>query len=170
MILLFGAIPSELIGGYVCDKYESNDAGIKGKLSAAGAFVGAIFAILTFSYKSNFFLSMVYYYFVYLFAEVFFGPAYAQINKLISSQMQGFAVALFQLTGATSGSICTYLLGVFSDKYDLDENPQLIGKILMIFVLISYIGCIPFFLLNSREYAKNIKYQRMITNYVAKYS
>lgn len=28
--------------------------------------------------------------------------------------------------------------------------------------------CIPFFLLNSREYAKNIKYQRIITNYVAR--
>lgn len=106
-------------------------------------------------------------YFEYLFAEVFFGPSYAQINKLISSQMQGFAVAMFLITGATSGSIFTYLLGVLGDKYEVQKYPDRIGVILTIMVLISYIGCIPFFLLNAREYAKNIRYQRIITNYVA---
>lgn len=85
MILLFGGIPSEMMGGYICDKYEPRDAGIKGKLSAFGALFGAIFTILTFYIKTNFFVQMVAYYFEYLFAEVFFGPSYAQINKLISS-------------------------------------------------------------------------------------
>jgi hypothetical protein len=74
------------------------------------------------------------------------------------------------LTGASSGSLFTWLLGVLGDKYDIDNNPTKIGPILTIFVLISYFGSIPFFLLNAREYAKNIKYQRLITNYVAKHS
>ena len=40
------------------------------------------------------------------------------------------------------------------------------GYIMSAAVLISYIGCIPFFILNAHEYARNIKYQRIITNYV----
>lgn len=84
--------------------------------------------------------------------------------------MQGFAVALFMVTGAASGSLFTYILGVLGDKYDIDNNPDRIGHILTIFVCISYWGSIPFFLLNSREYARNIKYQNLITNYVAKHT
>jgi len=77
LILLFGSVPSELIGGYVCDKYEPRYPAIKGNVSAAGAFLGSIFIILTFLIKSNFWLQMAAYYFEYLFAEVFFGPSYA---------------------------------------------------------------------------------------------
>lgn len=71
-------------------------------------------------------------------------------------------------TGASSGSLFTYLLGVLGDKYHTKNDSVLQGRILTGFVLISYLGCIPFFLLNSVEYAKNIKYQTIITNYVAK--
>lgn len=56
---------------------------------------------------------------------------------------------------------------MFADKYDTKHNPELQGKILTVFVLISYLGCCPFFLLNAREYAKNIKYQEILTLYVA---
>ena len=57
------------------------------------------------------------------------------------------------LTGATSGSLFTYLLGVLGDKYDVTNNPDRFGYIMGTAVLISYLGCIPFFLLNAREYA-----------------
>lgn len=147
-----------MIGGWICDKYEPKVPGIKGIVSAAGAALASIFIVLTFYLKTTFAWAMVFYYFEYLTAEVFFGPAYAQINKLIASQMQGLGVAVFMLCGATSGSLFTFLLGVFGDKYDTKHNPELQGKILTIFVLISYLGCVPFFLLNAREYAKNIKY------------
>jgi sugar phosphate permease len=84
-ILVLGGIPSELIGGYIGDKYEPSIPGIKGYLSAAGAFLGSIFIVFTFILETSFWWKMVFYYLEYLFAEVFFGPSYAQINKLISS-------------------------------------------------------------------------------------
>ena len=77
LILLFGSVPSELIGGYLCDKYEPKYPYIKGYLSATGAFLGGIFIVFTFLIKSSFRLQMIAYYFEYLFAEVFFGPSYA---------------------------------------------------------------------------------------------
>ena len=168
LILLFGGMPSELIGGYICDKYEPAIPGIKGYVSAGGAFLGAICIVFTFMIKSNFEIQMVMYYFEYLFAECFFGPSYAQINKLISSQMQGLAVAIFMITGATAGSFFTAMLGVMGDKYEIDKHPQRMGYIMGTAVLISYLGCIPFFLMNAKEYAQNIRYQRIITAYVAK--
>lgn len=95
IILLTGGIPSEMIGGWICDKFEPRVNGIKGIVSASGAALGSIFIILTFYIKTTFAWAMVFYYFEYLTAEVFFGPAYAQINKLVASQMQGLGVAIF---------------------------------------------------------------------------
>ena len=60
---------------------------------------------------------------------------------------------MFMLTGATAGSIFTYVLGVMGDKYEVDKYPQRMGYIMGTAVLISYLGCIPFFLLNAKEYA-----------------
>ena len=54
LILLFGSVPSELIGGYLCDKYEPQYPYIKGYLSATGAFLGAICIVFTFLIESSF--------------------------------------------------------------------------------------------------------------------
>ena len=83
--MLFGAVPSELIGGYIGDNFEEDFPRIKGYLSAAGAFMGSIFIVLTFIIKSSFWMQLIAYYFEYLFAEVFFGPTYAQMNKIVQS-------------------------------------------------------------------------------------
>ena len=74
---MFGSVPSELIGGYLSDKYEDTYPRVKGHVSAAGAFLASIFAALLFFMKTNFWVSMVFYYFLYLTGEVFFGPSYA---------------------------------------------------------------------------------------------
>ena len=70
-------MPSELLGGYICDKYEADIPQIKGWLSALGAFLAAICIVFTFFIKTGFWWQMLAYYFEYLFAEVFFGPSYA---------------------------------------------------------------------------------------------
>lgn len=85
LILVFGSVPSELIGGIITDRCEESYPRIKGHLSAGGAFIASIFVYLTFQVKTTFAIQMVFYYFVYLFGEVFFGPSYAQINMLVQS-------------------------------------------------------------------------------------
>eukprot|EP00356_Strombidium_inclinatum_P003300 CAMPEP_0170499874 /NCGR_PEP_ID=MMETSP0208-20121228/32940_1 /TAXON_ID=197538 /ORGANISM="Strombidium inclinatum, Strain S3" /LENGTH=78 /DNA_ID=CAMNT_0010777631 /DNA_START=942 /DNA_END=1178 /DNA_ORIENTATION=+ len=75
---------------------------------------------------SSFWVQMTAFYFEYLTAEVFFGPSYSQINKIVRSTAQGLAVALFMLIGSLSGSLATYILGLLGDwvqeKYG-DSNP-----------------------------------------------
>ena len=60
------------------------------------------------------------------------------------------------LVGAASGSLATYCLGRLGDYYEINDNPLRIGNLLGVTVLLSYMGCIPFFLLNGREYSKLI--------------
>jgi len=72
------------------------------------------------------------------------------------------------LTGAASGSITTYILGLLGDHYEIGKYPERQGYLLGIAVLISYWGCIPFFLLNGREYAKLIVTQKKITSFIAR--
>lgn len=54
LILIFGAIPSEFIGGYVGDRWEPSYPRIKGHISAAGAGVASIFIVFTFIIPSSF--------------------------------------------------------------------------------------------------------------------
>ena len=61
-ILLFGGIPSELIGGWICDKYEKEYPKVKGHVSALGAGVGSLFIVLTFMVKwNNFWLTILFF-------------------------------------------------------------------------------------------------------------
>jgi hypothetical protein len=74
------------------------------------------------------------------------------------------------LVGAVSGSIVTYFLGYIGDKYDIDKNPEFIGTLTGSTVLIAYLGCIPFFILNAHEYARMIKFQKQVLSYVNSFS
>ena len=66
------------------------------------------------------------------------------------------------LIGALSGSMISTLLGYIGDYYNINDNPERLGYILGITVLIAYLGCIPFFIKNGLEYARIIKYQKLI--------
>ena len=83
LILIFGSIPSELMGGYITDKYEIKYPWIKGVLSATGAGIGMIFIVFSILIVTNFWIQIVCFYFEFLFAEVFFGPTLAQINMIV---------------------------------------------------------------------------------------
>ena len=75
--MVFGGIPSELIGGYLTDTYEAKYPRNKGYLSTGGAALASICIVFVFILKGGFWTKIVFYYFEYLFAEVFFGPSYA---------------------------------------------------------------------------------------------
>lgn len=79
-------------------------------------------------------------------------------------------MAIFILVGAASGSLVTYLLGYLSDKYEIEKNPDLVGRLTGSFVLFAYLGCIPFFVLNAHEYARLIKFQKQVLSYVNSFS
>jgi hypothetical protein len=66
-------------------------------------------------------------------------------------------VAVFHLLGALAGAIVTFVLGVLGDALDASHHPDRYGTIMGTAVLISYIGCCPFFIWAGREYEKKMK-------------
>lgn len=73
---------------------------------------------------------------------------------MMSLTKRHIAVAIFTLAGSLSGALATYLLGVLGDFYEIQTYPERTGYILAAFVVFSYAGSCPIFLLSSREYAK----------------
>jgi hypothetical protein len=57
------------------------------------------------------------------------------------------------------------LLGVVGDAYNVneDENKHLIGYILGVAVLISYLGCFPFFIVTAHLYEDALKTNMTLT-------
>jgi hypothetical protein len=51
-----------------------------------------------------------------------------------------------------AGAIATFLLGVLGDKFHAIQNPKIYGYLMGGAVLISYIGCCPFFIWAGRSY------------------
>ena len=154
--MTFGGLSSSYAGGYFSDKYEKRIPRIKGYISGFGALASTVFIVLTYSFKINFYFQMFTLLCAYLTAEMWYGPAHAAVNRLFPSEFQGIAIAIYTLTGALSGALATYLLGLTADRYDTANYPLRSGYCLTAFVLFSYCTCCPMFLLAAKEYEKFI--------------
>jgi MFS family permease len=88
----------------------------------------------------------------YLGAECWFAAAITMVLNTITPSNKGYAVSTFLLFSTLAGSLSTYVLGKFADSYDCANNPDRYGYILFIFVVISYAGAIPFFILAGNSY------------------
>ena len=160
VVVIGGGLPASMLGGWLSDRFEHRYGGIKGMIAGIGAMTAAPFIVLAFAVQPGFWGSIISYYFAYFIAEMWFGPAHAQINNMFPSEYQGFAVAAFNLAGAISGSIATLSLGALRTKYDTGDaeyNARINGYILTGAVLFSYFGCGPLFLISGAKYAKQLE-------------
>lgn len=81
-----GGLPASFIGGYISDIYEVKYPKIKCYISGFGALMAIPFILITFGIQPNFYLAMASYYMEYLFAEMWYGPAHALVNKIFPSE------------------------------------------------------------------------------------
>ena len=56
-----------------------------------------------------------------------------------------------------AGAFGTLILGLLGDSLHAADNPSRYGSIMGITVLISYIGCLPFFILAGNSYQNTMK-------------
>lgn len=89
----------------------------------------------------------------YLFAEGWVPPAITMIVETISPENKGFGTAAWSFSATMFGVISTALLGQLQTTYDVKTYPSRYGYILCAFVVFSYAGSIPFFILGGRSYA-----------------
>lgn len=94
---------------------------------------------------------------------MWYGPAHAQINNMFPSEYQGFAVAVFNLTGAIAGTVATLSLGALKSHYDsgldadAEQDAKINGYILTGGVLFSYLSCGPLFIISGLKYSQQLE-------------
>ena len=161
VVVIGGGLPASFTGGYLCDRFEGKIGAIKGLISGCGALAAIPFIIISYGVQPGFWGSIISYYFAYFIAEMWYGPAHAQINNMFPSEYQGFAVAFFNLTGAIAGSIATLILGALKTKYDDPDDDlkaaETNGIILMSGVLFSYLSCGPLFIISGMKYSAQLE-------------
>jgi len=113
VIVIGGGLPSSFLGGYIADKFEDRYPSIKGIIAGFGALAACPFIVITYIIQPPFWWAILSYYIAYFLAEMWYGPAHAQINNLFPSQFQGFACAVFNMSGTVAGTIATAMLSAF---------------------------------------------------------
>ena len=151
-VVIGGGLPASMLGGWMSDRFENKFGSIKGLIAGVGALVSAPFIFISYTIQPGFWGSIFSYYVAYFTAEMWYGPSHAQINNMFPSEYQGFAVAVFNLTGAIAGTVATLLLGALKTHYDTGDdeyNAKVNGYILTAGVLFSYLTCGPLFIISG---------------------
>lgn len=159
-IVIGGGLPASMLGGWISDRFEATHGSIKGLIAGVGALSAVPFIVIAYTWQPSFWGSIVAYYFAYFIAEMWYGPSHAQINNMFPSEYQGFAVAVFNLSGAIAGTIATLSLGAIKTAYDTGDevhDARVNGYILTGGVLFSYISCGPLFIISGIKYAKQLE-------------
>jgi nitrate/nitrite transporter NarK len=85
-VVIGGGLPASMVGGYIGDKYESTVGGIKSYLSGIGALSAMPFILITFALQPPFWVAILSFYVAFFIAEMWYGPAHAQINNMFPSE------------------------------------------------------------------------------------
>ena len=167
VIVIGGGLPASMLGGWISDYFEERHGSVKGLIAGLGALTAVPFIIISYGWQPSFWGSILSYYVAYFVAEMWYGPAHAQINNMFPSEYQGFAVAVFNLSGAIMGTIFTLTLGALKGHFDhpgeddddaiKEQNAVINGHILTGGVLLSYISCGPLFIISGMKYAKQLE-------------
>ena len=90
----------------------------------------------------------------YLFAEAWGSPAITMLQDSVDPSQIGFCISSFMFFNTMAGMIGTAILGQLQIKLDAENNIEVYGNSLFIFMMISYIGCVPFYYLSGVHYSK----------------
>ena len=90
---------------------------------------------------------------------------------MFPSEYQGFAIALFNCSGAAAGTISTLVFGKLLDEEmtgDDEEDAEIRGYIFTGIVVFGYICCAPLFIISGKKYSNQLeKNTKQITSTVA---
>ena len=118
----------------------------------AAPFIG-----LCFFTNDNFYLSISMLAANYLIAESWMSPAITMLQDSSKGKIQGFTINVYFMFATLAGSLSTFFLDFFNQRLNTDSDPGAFGDLLGYFVLVSYLGSVPFFYLAGLFYQKQLK-------------
>lgn len=152
-VVAFCGLVSALSGGYISDYFENKGNYMaKANVCIAAGVLGIPTIALCTLYQENFYFSIGMLGAEYLVAESWGSPAITMILNTISPKNKAFAVSTYLLFTTLAGTFSAWFLGFLLSLSDKNSDPSLYGKYICYFVVFSYAGSIPFFILAGRAY------------------
>jgi len=147
---------STLLGGLLSDKFEKKSRMTKSIICMIGSLLGLPAIAMCTLVTNNFYVSLFFMAVKYLVAECWMSPAITMMQSTVKPENQGNIVSahLFYLT--VSGCASSVLLGYISNLVGAPANPALYGKLIFLWSLIGYVGCLPCFWIAGKLYKSYI--------------
>ena len=109
-----GGALSAFLGGKMSDTLRKRDQRWSAWLPAAGAILGFL-PMIGVLYMKNFYAAIAFYFFEYLFAECWFGPALSIIQNRIPAFARGTTISIFLFISNMVGNIAPVVIGKLND-------------------------------------------------------
>jgi len=158
-VVLIG-VPSHYMAGHFSDKYADSKPQVKGLLACFSGLLAFPFLVIALVISQNFWISILSISLDHFPAGMWLGPTFVILQDIFPSEIVGTASAIFFFIGGISGAISNILLGTLSDHFNIDENPNIAGYLLVICTAISHLGSSPFYFITSQKYKKFIFNQK----------
>lgn len=115
--LLFGGFTSNIIGGYISDKYDNVNYRTKSYVGMWMSLLGAPITAACFLTEFSFAFSMTMLFCCYLVCEGWMAPNMSMIQTVIDTKYKAVSIGVFLFGTTISGTICTIVLGALIGTY-----------------------------------------------------
>ena len=122
--VLIGGFSSQLIAGYISDKYEKSNFRTKAHVCTGMSILGAACGALTFLLDFSFAFSMSFLFLMFLTGEGWMPPALAMIQTTIDVRYKAVSMAVFLCLTGLSGMCGTFLAGEIETLLGIDATSE----------------------------------------------
>lgn len=130
-----GGALSAFIGGKLSDTLRKRDVRWSAWLPGLGAALGFL-PFIGVMYSTNFYAAIAFYFFEYLFAECWFGPAISIVQNRIPVNVRGTTISIFLFVSNMVGNVCPIIISNF-----VQETAESYRQCIFYAVLVSYASC-----------------------------
>jgi len=154
--VLFGGFSSNLIAGYISDKYEPVNYKTKGYVAMVMSILGVPVCAACFLVHNNFWFSMTFLFLEYLLCEGWMSPSVSMIQQVVDVRYKGVAIGVFLFATTLAGTLAATVIGevVTATKDDPNDpdDPATIGVIMAISTGVPCIFATIFFYIAAQRY------------------
>ena len=127
--VLVGGFTSNIVGGYISDKYDNVNYRTKSYVGMWMSLLGAPVSAVCFLTSFSFWFSMTMLFLVYIVCEGWMAPNMSMIQTMIETKYKAVSIGVFLFFTTISGTICTVTLGALIDTY-AEHDMKTLGYIL----------------------------------------
>jgi len=116
---MIGGFSSQIIAGYLSDKYEPTFSRTKPFVCITMSLLGIVTNSLCYMFTFSFYFSMTFLFLTYFLAEGWMSPAVAMVQATIDVRYKGVAMGVFLSVTGVFGTMGTLLIGAIVDDYHI---------------------------------------------------